>query len=116
MGLCEEYRERLSLSEDDFKQLRHGGAAYEFIHEKRKAAFNRMYANAQTFVDSIQNQHDQSQQFLHDLRQFCLYPRENDISKIKKFILERNYKTPTAAQLQNAYSTNCQNLLESRNR
>ncbi len=75
-----------------------------------------MYANAQTFVDSIQNQHDQSQQFLHDLRQFCLYPRENDISKIKKFILERNYKTPTAAQLQNAYSTNCQNLLKSRNR
>ncbi len=68
MGLCEEYRERLSLSEDDFKQLRHGGAEYEFIREKRKAAFNRMYANAQTFFDSIQNQHDQSQQFLHDLR------------------------------------------------
>jgi hypothetical protein len=84
MVLCEEELEWLALTPPDLAMIRAGGAGYELIDRARRAAFNRMYENAQGSVDAVEGNHKESQQFLEHLY-------NGRVEEIKQFIAERNH-------------------------
>ena len=90
MLLCEEELERLGLSADDLSSFQQGNNGYEFLDKARRKAFNKMYQNAQEFVDSINDSHCESQTFLEHLY-------NKDVTEVKEFIEERNHSNTTGA-------------------
>ena len=75
--------EAIQISADMIRDFEAKGQRYSEIDRMRKSAFNSSYATAMTYVDTIEQNHKDSQEFL-----ISLY--RGDIAAVKEFINMRN--------------------------